>query len=119
MERTMELRSTLQCDVEVTGVLARQIPTRLLEISRSGCLLESSHRIDEGTVAALSLEVRGQRFCGDVRATRCVAVAGLGSRYLIGVEFLDTGRSDGTSIRRAMLSGLLDATPGVPSSWST
>jgi PilZ domain-containing protein len=119
MERTMEQRGTLQCEVELTGVLARQIPTRLVEISRSGCLLESSHRIEEGTVAALSLEVRGQRFSGDVRATRCVAVAGLGSRYLVGVEFLDTGRTDGASIRHAMLSALLDSTPGMPSSWST
>jgi hypothetical protein len=115
----MEQRSALQCHVELTGVLARYIPTRLVEISRSGCLLESSHRIEEGTVAALSLEVRGEHFAVDVRATRCVAVAGLGSRYLVGVEFLDTGRTEGNSIRHAMLSALMDSTPVVPSSWST
>ena len=114
----MEQRSTLQCHVELTGVLARHIPTRLVEISRSGCLLESSHRIDEGTVAALTSRSRPALLV-DVRATRCVAVAGLGSRYLVGVEFLDTGRTEGNSIRHAMLSALLESTSVVPSSWST
>jgi hypothetical protein len=115
----MEQRSTLQCHVELTGVLARHIPTRLVEISRSGCLLESGHRIDEGTVGALRIEVQGRAFSEDVRATRCVAVAGMGSRYLIGIEFLNTGRTDGTSIRRAMLSALIDSTSVIPGSWST
>ena len=50
---------SLECQMEVVGVLARHIPTRLIEISRSGCLLESAHRIEEGTVGALRLEVRG------------------------------------------------------------
>jgi hypothetical protein len=92
----------LQCQMELVGVLARHIPTRLIEISRSGCLLESGHRIEEGTVAALRLEVRGQVYAEDVRATRCVAIAGSGSSYLVGVEFLQTGRPNGSSIRQAM-----------------
>lgn len=112
-------RSALPCHVELTGVLARHIPTRLVEISRSGCLLESGQRIEEGTVGALLLEVRGQTFSEDVRATRCVVVAGLGSRYLVGVEFLNTGRMDGGSIRRVMLSALTDSTSVIPGSWST
>jgi hypothetical protein len=111
-------RDLLQCQVELTGVLARHIPTRLVEISRSGCLLESAHRIEEGTVGALRLEVQGRKYSEDVRATRCVAVAGSGSSYLVGVEFLDTGRTDRTSIRRAMLSAL-DPTTVTPGSWST
>jgi PilZ domain len=100
----------LQCQIqiELVGVLARHIPTRLIEISRSGCLLESSHRIEEGTVGALRLEVRGQFYAEDVRATRCVAIAGSGSSYLIGVEFLQTARTDGTSLRRAMSASLGD-----------
>jgi hypothetical protein len=94
--------NALRCQVELVGVLTREIPTRLVEISRSGCLLESGHRIEEGTVGALRLEVDGQTYLEDVRATRCVAIAGSGSSYLVGVEFLQTGRPDGASIRRAM-----------------
>jgi hypothetical protein len=96
--------------MELIGVLTREIPTRLIEISRSGCLLESRLRIEEGTVGALRLEVDGQSYREDVRATRCVAIAGSGSAYLVGVEFLQTGKADGTSIRRAV-----SARPGTPS----
>jgi hypothetical protein len=112
-------RSALSCHVELTGVLARHIPTRLIEVSRSGCLVESAQRIEEGTVGALLLEVQGQTFSEDVRATRCVVVAGMGSRYLVGMEFLNTGRMDGPSIRRVMLNALMDSTTVIPGSWST
>jgi hypothetical protein len=94
--------NSLRCQIELVGVLTREVPTRLVEISRSGCLLESGHRIAEGTVGALRLEVDGHAYLEDVRATRCVEIAGSGSSYLIGVEFLQTGRLDGSSIRRAI-----------------
>ena len=75
----MKLRqANLACEMEIVGVLARQIPTRLIEISQSGCLLESGLRIEEGTVGALRLEVRGHAYSEDVRATRCVAIEGSG-----------------------------------------
>ena len=104
--------SALHCQMELVGVLTREIPTRLVEISRSGCLLESGHRIEEGTVGALRLEVQGQTYLEDVRATRCVAIAGSGSSYLVGVEFLQTGRPDGSSIRRAISGSLGDFSLG-------
>jgi hypothetical protein len=116
----MKQRSdTLQCQVELVGVLARHIPTRLIEISRTGCLLESRHRIEEGTVATLRLEAGGQTYSEDVRATRCVSIAGSGSSYLVGVEFLGIERADGASIRRAMSSALKDLTSGRPALWAT
>ena len=108
----MNRQSSVACEMEILGVLTRQIPTRLLEISLSGCLLESALRIEEGTVGALRLEVEGHAYSDDVRATRCVAIEGSGSRYLVGVEFLRTGRSDDTSIRRAMVSALNSHAPG-------
>ena len=102
----------LRCQMELIGVLTREIPTRLIEISRSGCLLESGHRIEEGTVGALRLELDGQSYREDVRATRCVAIAGSGSAYLVGVEFLQTGKADGASIRRAVSASLGDRSLG-------
>jgi hypothetical protein len=96
--------TALRCQMELVGVLTREIPTRLVEVSRSGGLLESGQPIEEGTVGALRIEVDGQTFLEDVRATRCVAIAGSGSSYLVGVEFLQTVRLDGSSIRRAISS---------------
>ena len=87
---------------EVLGVLARSIPARLVEISRSGCLLESRHRIDDGTIGELRLMVGGELLRDDVRVTRCVLVEGSGASYLVGAEFVQTRRPGESSIRRAV-----------------
>ena len=65
----MKRRDALQCQMELAGVLARHLPTRLIEISRSGCLLECGQRIEEGTVGGPRLEVRGQATRGRPRDT--------------------------------------------------
>lgn len=111
--------SALNYQVELVGVLTREVATRLVEISRSGCLLESSKRIEEGTVALLRLEVRGQTYTEEVRATRCVAVAGSGSSYLIGIEFLKTGAAHEMSIRRALAGSLGPMGDSLPSNWGS
>ena len=73
---------------DVTGVLARNVPTRLLEISRTGCLLESRQRVEDGTVGELQLQLQLETFVDDVRVTRCVLVEGSGSIYRVGAEFV-------------------------------
>ena len=87
---------------EVTGMLARDVPTRLLDISRTGCLLESRMRVEEGTVGELQLQVQLETFVDDVRITRCVLVEGSGSIYRVGAEFVQTRRPGEHSIRRAI-----------------
>jgi pilus assembly protein Flp/PilA len=102
---------------EVFGVLARGIPARLVEISRSGCLLESSHRVGDGIVGELRLEVGGELLVDDVRVTRCVLVEGSGSSYLVGAEFVQTRRPGERSIRRAVtgiLRGLTEPDKAPP-----
>jgi Flp pilus assembly pilin Flp len=102
---------------EVFGVLARGIPARLVEISRSGCLLESSHRVGDGIVGELRLEVGGELLVDDVRITRCVLVEGSGSSYLVGAEFVQTRRPGERSIRRAVtgiLRGLVEPDKAPP-----
>jgi pilus assembly protein Flp/PilA len=104
-------------DGEVFGVLARGIPARLVEISRSGCLLESSHRVGDGIVGELRLEIGGELLVDDVRVTRCVLVEGSGSSYLVGAEFVQTRRPDERSIRRAVtgiLRGLAEPDKAPP-----
>lgn len=87
---------------ELTGMLGRSVPTRLIDISRTGCLLESRHRVEDGTVGELQLQVERETFVDDVRVTRCVLVEGSGSVYLVGAEFVQTRRPDEHSIRRAI-----------------
>ena len=72
----------------VIAVLGRDVVVRLLEISRSGCLLESSHAMTEGTIAGLSIEIDGREYTDEVRVSRSQLLAGVGERYAVGVEFL-------------------------------
>ena len=104
--------NALRCQMELVGVLTREIPTRLVEISRSGCLLESGHRIEEGTVGALRLEVEGQTYLEDVRATRCVAIAGSGSAISWASSSCRREGRIGSSIRRAISGSLGDLSLG-------
>jgi hypothetical protein len=118
--RVLELRmkrrlNALRCQMELVGVLTREIPTRLVEISRSGCLLESALRVEDGTVGELRLEVDGELLFDDVRVTRCVRIEGAGSSYLVGAEFVQTRRPAERSIRRAVtgiLRGLVQVQRG-------
>jgi PilZ domain-containing protein len=87
---------------ELTGMLGRNVPTRLIDISRTGCLLESRHRVEDGTVGELQLQVERETYVDDVRVTRCVLVEGSGSVYLVGAEFVQTRRPDEHSIRWAI-----------------
>ncbi len=72
----------------VIAVLGRDVVVRLLEISRSGCLLESSHPMPAGTIAELSIEINGREYMDEVRVSRSQLLAGVGERYAVGVEFL-------------------------------
>jgi hypothetical protein len=91
---------------EGTGLLARNVPMRLIDIGRSGCLLESHQRVEDGTLGELRLQVEHETFVDDVRVTRCVLVEGSGSLYRVGAEFVQTSRPGQHSIRRAMTSML-------------
>ena len=86
---------------DVMGVLTRELRVRLVDISASGCLLESSHRIDLGTCGVLRLIADGTSFADDVRVVRVQQVHGSGSGWNIGVEFLWTSQPGERSLRRA------------------
>jgi pilus assembly protein Flp/PilA len=82
------MRPGLLTGPSVIAVLGRDVVVRLLEISRSGCLLESSHAMPAGTIAALAIEIDGREYMDDVRVWRSQLLAGVGERYELGVEFL-------------------------------
>jgi pilus assembly protein Flp/PilA len=98
----------------ICGVLARTIASRVVEVSRSGCLLESDHRVENGTVGELCIRVGDRELFDDVRVARCVRIEGAGARYLVAVEFLQTRRPDEQSIRRALTGILRGVHDGAP-----
>jgi hypothetical protein len=84
------------------AVPMREIPTRVIEVSRSGCLIESRSRIEVGTVGTLELQF-GTEACEDhVMVVRCEAVPGAGAVYQVGMRFLWTTPPRAGSIRHVV-----------------
>jgi hypothetical protein len=100
---------------ELFGVLGRQVPVRLFNISGGGCLLESRSRLDPGTTGGVRLGQRKrEQYRDDVRVTRCQALEGAGSVYLVGAEFLWIRRPDKRSLRRVVRRLQRDLRAGPP-----
>ena len=81
------------------GVLDRDLMVTVLDISRGGCLLESSRPIPPGTVAGLMVRIDGAAYREYVRIARCLPVPGGGERHHVGVEFLTLTRPGRASLR--------------------
>jgi len=77
-------------DEEQLASLAKEIRVRVLNCSGNGCLLETNAAIPVGTIARLRIGVDGNEFDDIVRSVRCQALAGAGSVYHVGIEFLAT-----------------------------
>lgn len=98
-------RSALSLDAilteqDVIGVVRRDLRVRLVEISGSGCLLESACQIEPGAVVMLQLGVGGREVRDAVRITRCQAVPGAGDRFRVGAEFVWLDAPGERSLRR-------------------
>ena len=85
---------------DAVGLLDRHVTVAIAEISRSGCLLESSSVIAPGTVGTLNVEIDRTTYSDHVRVARCSAVRGGGERHHVGVEFLALERPGPESLRR-------------------
>ena len=94
------------------GVLTRNLPVRMRNVSASGCLLESASAIEEGTVARLRIRVAHREFRDDVRVIRCRRVEGAGSTHHVGVDFVWTTQPGVRSLRWGLRT--FSARAGVP-----
>jgi PilZ domain len=94
----------IACSGELLAVLRRELHVRLLNVSGSGCLLESQRRIVPGTIGTLRLVRGNDEYSDDVRIVRCQAVEG-GSIYYVGAEFVWTAPLHPRSLRRAVNRG--------------
>ena len=84
------------------AVLIRECHVRVLDVSRSGCLIESRRRVQVGTVGRLRLTLGADECEDDVEVVRCDAVARSRSLYYVGVRFLWTTPPKAGSIRDAI-----------------
>ena len=84
------------------GLLTREFRTRLLNFSPSGCLVETSMRVDVGTIGSLRFVIDGQEFVDDVQVVRCQQIEGAGSLYQLGARFLWTAAPSKGTLRRAL-----------------
>ena len=88
------------------GTLLTSTPLLVLEISRTGCLLESECPMEPGAAGKLRVAIDGRSYSEEVRITRCQRLEGTGTRYRLGAEFLPTRRP--SSLRRVIYV-MLDA----------
>jgi PilZ domain len=86
----------------VEGALTRELSVRVINISGSGCLVESQRRLEVGTIGKLRLQL-GVEECGDdIEVVRCETVEGARSIYHVGMRFLLTTPRNPGSIRYAV-----------------
>jgi hypothetical protein len=83
-------------------VLTRELRVRVVNISNSGCLIESNRRMAVGTVGTLRLRWGSQEYADGISVVRCVAIEGAGAVYRVGVRFLWTTLPHDQSIRHAV-----------------
>src|SRR5438477_7965283 len=84
------------------GVLGKELRVRVLNCSPSGCLVETSSRLEVGTIASLRLSLQGDEFADDVQVVRCQQIEGAGSVFHVGAQFLWTGMPHEQSLRQLM-----------------
>jgi len=96
-----ERRRSPRFDVDGGGlaVLPISLSVRLLDISLSGALVQSSQNAKEGARGRLRLDLAGRPFAADVEVRRIAQGPG-GHGYKIGARFLDL-----TDDQRQILEG--------------
>jgi hypothetical protein len=97
-----DTRTDVSSNTERLGVLTRVCQMRVLNCSVSGCLLETNCRIEVGAIASIRVVIEGRELVDDVQIVRCQAIAGAGSVYHIGAQFLWTSPPGARSIRGAL-----------------
>jgi hypothetical protein len=99
---------------EAVATLVRSVPVRLVEVSRGGCRLECTSRLETGSSGQLALDMQGLLRVDDVRIARCQPRIGAGQNYYVGAELLRTRRLGRRTVRMAVREISPPAVP-VPS----
>ena len=81
------------------GTLIRRVSLRVVEISRTGCLIESSYPLTPGVVGELRVVIDSHEYIDAVRICRVTKIAGSESTYRAGAEFLRLTPSSEVSLQ--------------------
>jgi hypothetical protein len=87
------------------GLIERDLPARLINISGSGCLLELDRPLDAGLTGTLEVGFGGRAYTDRVQVTRCQSIAGRGSTFHVGLQFVWGDRPPDGSLRRFATNG--------------
>jgi hypothetical protein len=84
------------------GALTRELSVRVINISGSGCLVESQRKLEVGTLGKLRLQLGIEECDDDIEVVRCETVQGSRSIYHVAMRFLLTTPRHPESIRDAV-----------------
>ena len=87
---------------DLMAVLGRDVPVRVVDISVTGCRLESARRFETGMTGSLTVTVDALKYTDDIRVMRCHSLDGASGLYDVGVEFLWTTAPREHSLRRVL-----------------
>ena len=87
---------------DVVAVLGRDVPLRLKNLSASGCLFETSNRVDAATTGTIRIVVDGETYEEDIRVMWCRACEGASALYRVGAQFFWTSSPGEHSLRRVL-----------------
>ena len=83
-------------------VLTQELSVRVINVSVGGCLIESQHWIEVGTIGTLKVRLGTEECKDDIEVVRCEAVRGETTVYHVGVRLLRTRPRVAGSIRHAV-----------------
>ena len=87
---------------EFPAVLTRELHARVIDVSASGCLVETRWRLEVGTIGRLRVRLGSEECEDDVEVMRCDAIEGPVPSYHVGVHLLWTTPLRAGSIRHAV-----------------
>ena len=87
---------------DMRGLLVRQIPVRLVNISLSGFLLESDRQVQIGSTGELKVDLGDAMYTDQVRVGRAISRRGANQPYHLGGEFSWGNRPAKDSVRLAV-----------------
>jgi hypothetical protein len=91
---------------EFPAILNRELHARVIDVSASGCLVETRRPLEVGTIGRLRVSLSGEECEDDVEVMRCDAIEGPVASYHVGVRLLWTTPRQPGSIRHAVAGHL-------------